>query len=271
MSPAAPRRTIARVSGPSWILVLAGRDPTAGAGVDADREAAEAFEVEARCVITADTRQDGQRVQAVLPRDAIAWRAEARRLLVERPAAIKTGLLAGAAQIEAARDVLLAAQHAAPRLPVVVDPLVAASGGERFLDGAGVEALLERLVPLGVVLTPNLPETAELCGLDLGVLERHDAARVDAARALLERGASAVCVKGGHANGAQVRDLVLRRGAAPLWIARERVAGRRLHGSGCRFASALAAALARGVDLERAAQQAGAFVARLIASRGTDV
>jgi hydroxymethylpyrimidine/phosphomethylpyrimidine kinase len=256
------------VVGRPWILVLAGRDPTGGAGVDADREAAHASGVEARCVVTADTRQDGRRVEAVLPRPSDVWLREARELLAGRPAAIKTGLLADAEQVETARELIAGARAAAAELPVVVDPLLAASGGERFLDAAGTEALLERLAPLGAVLTPNLPEAAELAGLELARLERDPLARVAAARALLERGAAAVCLKGGHAPGDEVRDLVLARGAAPAWIARRRSAGGRLHGSGCRYASALAAGLARGLALERAAASAGALVARLIGERG---
>jgi hydroxymethylpyrimidine/phosphomethylpyrimidine kinase len=238
------------------LLVLAGRDPTGGAGVDADRESAAELGVDALLVVTADTDQDGLRVRAVLPRDPAEWSREARAAArAAPPQAVKTGLLPGAAHVRAAAD--LADELA---VPLVVDPVLSASAGEIFQDQEGVEALLEALVPRAAVLTPNVPETARLTGLDEAELAGVPGARVVAARALLARGARAVIVKGGHGEEDPVRDLLLAAGQEPCWLAHRRVAGASLHGSGCRYAAAVAAGLALGRPLERAARDAAALV-----------
>ena len=174
-------------------------------------------------------------------------------------AALKTGLLPGAEHVRAAARI--AAELA---VPAVVDPVLQASGGEPFLDAAGVEALLAELVPLGVILTPNLPEAACLCGLPLEALAVHPEARVDAARRLLERGARAVVLKGGHGREDPVRDLVLEAGAEPWWQVHARIPGASIHGSGCHHAATLAAVLARGGDLREGAREAAGYLAELL-------
>lgn len=249
------------------LLVVAGQDPSYrigwGAGVDADREAAARFGVEARCVVTARTDQDGTRVRALGARPVAEWVGEARAAAEAPFQALKSGLLPGAAHVRALAA-LLAELDPARTLPVVVDPVLSASGGEPFLDDEGVRVLLGELVPRGVVLTPNLPEAARLTGRDPLALAADRGARVDAARELLERGARAVVLKGGHADDAELADLVLARGAEPVWLPRPRTRGARLHGSGCRHASALAAGLALGRTLPAAAEAAGAWLGELL-------
>ena len=246
------------------VLVVAGHDPSHGAGVDADREAAWHFGVEAACIVTARTDQDGVRVRSVGARPAREWLAEARAELVaaeEAPfGALKSGLLPDA---DAVRTLARLVDELPRAMPVVVDPVLAASGGEVFLDDAGIDALLAELVPRGVILTPNLVEAARLAGVELERLERERAAREAAARTLLERGASAVLLKGGHAAGEEVADLVLERGLAARWLVHPRVPGR-LHGSGCRFASAVAAQLALGKELVPSTREAGRWVTELL-------
>lgn len=243
------------------LLAVAGHDPTGGAGVDADLATARAFGVEAEAVVTAHTDQDGRRVHAVVPRPVEAWLAEARAS-VERaaPTVLKSGLLPGADAVRALAR--LAAECAGP---LVVDPVLAASGGEEFLDAAGVATLLEELLPVGPLLTPNLPEAARLTGRSLEELVRSPAERVAAATELLGLGARAVVLKGGHADEDPARDLLLSAGEPPRWLEHRRVPGGGLHGSGCRHAAALAAGLALGRPLERAAREAGEHVRRLIA------
>ena len=237
------------------LLVLAGKDPSRGAGVDADREAAEHFGVEARLVVTTDTEQDGRRVRSVTPRSPEVWGREAREL-ARAGDVLKTGLLADAAAVREAARVAREGDFAW----VVVDPVLAASGGEVFLDEAGIEVLLTELVPLGVVLTPNVPEAARLTGADPLELAADPAARVACAEGLLERGAGAVLLKGGHGHEDPVQDLCLERGQGPVWACHGRVAGGGLHGSGCRFASAVGALLAGGAGLEEASRQAGEWL-----------
>ena len=249
------------------VLVVAGRDPTGGAGVDADREALEAHGVRAELVVTADTDQDGVWVRAVRPRDPDEWLAEARTALSElpRPRVVKTGLLPGARHVRALAELAREAEGT-----FVVDPVLRASGGEVFLDESGVRALLEELLPTGPVLTPNLPEAAELAGLSSDLCDASDAAfeaRIEAATRLLARGAAAVLLKGGHGREDPVRNLVLAFGDDPVWTEHPRLVGRSLHGSGCRYASAVAAGLARGASVAEAARAASEYVAGLLAAQ----
>ena len=245
------------------ILVVAGHDPSGGAGVGADRAAAAHFGVEAECVVTAWTDQDGARVRAIEPRPIEDWLEEARYALASPIGALKSGLLPSAAAVRALATLLDEVAHARA-VPAVVDPVLAASGGESFLDETGIEALLAELPPRGVILTPNLPEAARLTGLELEHLQARLEARESAARALLERGCRAVVLKGGHADDSPVRDLVLERGGEPVWLEHARIPGARLHGSGCRFASAIAAQLARSVPLDESARAAGVWLAELL-------
>ncbi len=248
------------------ILVVAGHDPSGGAGVDADRAAAAHFGVEAECVVTAWTDQDGERVRSVEPRAALDWLEEARYALAAPIGALKSGLLPNAAAVRALATLIgeLPREHS---VPVVVDPVLAASGGEPFLDDEGIEAMFAELLPRGVILTPNLPEAARLAGLDLAPLQERSEAREAAARTLLARGARALVVKGGHAADALVRDLVLERDREPVWLEHARIPGARLHGSGCRFATALAAQLALGTELARATEAAGRWLEELLRSK----
>jgi hydroxymethylpyrimidine/phosphomethylpyrimidine kinase len=255
---------------PLGILVLAGVDPTHGAGLDADREGiacaarGSGVSLRALAIATAYTQQDGRRVQAIGARESEQWQAEGERALREGVAALKTGLLPGAAHVRAAARICDRAG-----VPTVVDPLIEASGGEVFLDAAGCAALLEELLPLGVILTPNLPEAARLTGRDPRELAGSLEARLSAAQDLLARGARAVLLKGGHADDDRVLDLCASRDAEPVWLERPQVPQRRLHGSGCRYASFVAARLALGDPLESAARAAGEWLSRLILERGT--
>lgn len=247
------------------ILVVAGHDSSGGAGVDADRAAAARFGVEAECVVTAWTDQDGTRVRALEPRPIDDWLEDARYALASPIGALKSGLLPSAAAVHALAT-LIDEILREPVLPVVVDPVLAASGGEVFLDAAGIEALVSQLLPRGVILTPNLPEAGRLTGLELARLQADSDARTGAARSLLERGCRAVVLKGGHADDALARDLLLEREREPVWLEHARLPGARLHGSGCRFASALAANLALGHSLPAASASASAYLADLLRS-----
>ncbi len=245
-----------------WLLVLAGHDPTGGAGVDADRRAAQVLGVPAECVVTAETEQDGQHVQSVRARPA--WPEEAQSWLRRGPAALKTGLLPGAQSVRCAAE-LASARGARP---MVVDPVLAASGGEEFLAEEGIAVLRSELIAQGVVLTPNLPEAARLVGADVESLVSFEC-RLDAARALLELGAGAVLLKGGHGAEDPVRDMCWERHGEPQWLEHPRVPGAGIHGSGCRFASLLAAGLALGEPLAIAAKRAGEWVGAEIARSGS--
>lgn len=244
------------------VLVVAGHDPTGGAGVDADRAAITRFRGEPECVVSAWTDQDGRHVRSVRPEPSERWLAEARYALAEPFGALKSGLLPSAEAVQAFATLIDEARRARA-VPVVVDPVLAASGGEPFLDESGIAALCSELLPRGVVVTPNLPEAARLAELPLSSLLADPDARIAAAEALLARGATAVCLKGGHGTEPRVHDLVLVARSAPVWVIHERHPGR-LHGSGCRFASAVSAQLARGVPLPEAARRASLWLDELL-------
>jgi len=254
-----------RAHPPRRVLVVAGLDPSGGAGLVADLEALRAVGATGWAVATALTAQGPGGARGFEPAseamllaqiDALVADGGARR---ERPRAVKTGMLGTAALARA----LAARLAAAPlgRVPVVVDPVLLASSGAPLLDLAGASAG-EALAPLlarAALATPNLPELAALTGLDVS----SDHAAVRAARALPAR---AVLVKGGHRAGAPVDLLVTRRAVL-------RLAGRRrpgtARGTGCRLASAIAGLLAQGAPLEDAVRGAKRVVERYLDASAT--
>jgi len=240
-------------------LVVGGLDPSHGAGLDADREAWSELDprrLAVREVVTARTDQDDRAVRAVGAVDPELWLAEA--LEAGEVEAIKLGLLPGAGALEAAARLV----RARPAAAVVLDPVIASTSGHEFLDERARAVLLASLVPLGVVLTPNLPEAACLAGASAPPEGTDLGARLELARALLARGARAVVLKGGHGAEDPVRDLCLEREREPRWIEHPRLPGAHLRGTGCRFATFLAAHLALGLPVAAAAERAAAGVAR---------
>ncbi|MDA1265110.1 MAG: bifunctional hydroxymethylpyrimidine kinase/phosphomethylpyrimidine kinase [Planctomycetota bacterium] len=237
------------------LTACGGVDSSGGAGLDADGDAAARLGVELAKVITAHTVQDDDAVHQVTAVEPTDWIAQ---LSATRPTMIKFGLLPGAAHVAAAAAWL----HATP-VPAVVDPVLAASSGYRFLDAEACEVLRTALCAAGPVLTPNLNEAAAL--VREAALVGDDAC-VAAAGRLLEAGARGVVLKGGHGTGPTVRELVLEPGADPVWIEHPRLPGS-LRGSGCRFATALALLLAQGAPLGAAARGASALVAGCFAAR----
>jgi hydroxymethylpyrimidine/phosphomethylpyrimidine kinase len=262
------------------LLVIAGHDPSygeqdgvlQGAGIDADREAAEAFGVQALTVVTAWTEQAGGRVESLGPVVPAIWAREALLLLSERRQsvrAIKFGLLPSEAAVRMASDVVRRARQLIPKLWVVVDPVLAASGGEELMSRAARRALAEDLMCQGVVLTPNQPEArALLAGADpahadevprLGPerlaarLFHNMAGRLEERRALV--------LKGGHGIEDPVCDWIVEADGQAKAHRHPRRKGASLHGSGCRHASALAANLCLGRPVSVAAKSAGEWLA----------
>jgi len=237
-------------------LTIAGFDPSAGAGVLADLEAFRRGGVRARAVITAVTAQNSHRVLAVHPLPAARVGEQITALCEElRPDAIKIGMLGTAAVVrQVAR--FLAGQDA----PVVLDPVMRASAGAELLTPAGVRALIERLLPLVTVITPNREEAQRLLEMKIG----GKAGFVRAARKLIGMGSRAAVVTGGDRRGQPVD--VLCGGGEPVFLEGERVRARCARGTGCRFSAALAAQLARGQGIEKAARAAKTFVENYLRS-----
>lgn len=239
------------------VLAIGGSDSGGGAGIQADIKTIAAFGAYAETAITAITVQDTRaihRIDPVAP-DLIAAQIEA--VLDDLGAdAIKTGMLP---EVAAVRATAAALREPAARIPLVVDPVLAAGSGRAFLDQEGIAALKSDLIPLSALLTPNVPEAEALTGLSIA----NAAAMEEAGRALIGLGARAVLVKGGHLSGAEVTDvLVLAEGSEIFAKPRQKTP--HTHGTGCTLASAIAAGLAQGLGLREAVARAEDFIARAI-------
>jgi hydroxymethylpyrimidine/phosphomethylpyrimidine kinase len=236
-------------------LTVAGSDSSGGAGIQADLKTFAAFGVYGVSAVTAITAQSTSGIIASLALPADLVEAQIEAVASDIPIqAVKTGMLANAAIVEA-----VAAAIQDLELPsVVVDPVLVSKGGVRLLDDDGVQMLLTELLPLARVVTPNLPEAEALSGRRIRSL----ADRRDAAERIRDQGARAVIITGGHDEGGTIVDLVLDDTFTELRV--DRAAGHGAHGTGCTFASAVAALLARGVPLVDAAARAQTYVAEAI-------
>ena len=253
------------------VLFIGGVDSSGHAGLDADRKAALEFGVDGTFLASAMTDQDLFHVRSVEER--LLWHREAEEEFGRGGAtvgAMKFGLLPGVSSIIEAARLVARARHGARVVPAVVDPVISSSSGYRFWSDRELVAARDSLLLSGPILTPNLDELSLLGWEDRDLLDQSEDARVRAATRLIESGVSAVVAKGGHGPRTKpVRDLVLEPGAEPKWIDREREPGGTIRGSGCRFAAALACALASGEALLAAAKSAGDHVADAIRAAST--
>lgn len=236
-------------------LTIAGSDSGGGAGIQADLKTFAAHGVYGTSVITAITAQNTLGVTGVLelPEEIIAAQLDVVLSDIGADAA-KTGMLSSAAIIGVVGEAVR--RWRLDRL--VVDPVMVAKRGDRLLREDAVAALREQLLPLALVLTPNLPEAEVLTG------HRVQTAREmrEAARALANLGARAVVVKGGHADGKPV-DLLFDGRDFTEYEA-ERIPGRNTHGTGCTFSAAIAAELAKGLSIPEAVGAAKVYVTEAI-------
>jgi hydroxymethylpyrimidine/phosphomethylpyrimidine kinase len=235
------------------VLICAGSDSGGGAGIQADIKAVTALGGFAMTAITALTAQNTLGVQGVVGVAPEFIRQQMRSVLEDLGAdAIKTGMLHDVATINAVCDEIAAL---APDLPLVADPVMVATAGSRLLADDAVETLRQRLLPMAVVITPNIPEAEALTGLTI----TDEAGMREAGQALLAMGARAVLLKGGHLEGEVLVDLLV----TPQMLHRyedRRIVTRHTHGTGCTLASAVAAGLAQGLALEPAVRRARAYV-----------
>jgi hydroxymethylpyrimidine/phosphomethylpyrimidine kinase len=245
-------KTLSAPAGPRGrVLILAGSDSGGGAGVQADIKTVTAFGGFAATAITALTAQNTLGVRRVLLVAPDMIIAQAQAVLEDIGAdVIKTGMLGSAAAVEAAAD-LIAAYGA----PAVVDPVCSAKDGSQLLDPEALEIVLGRLAPLAALLTPNAPEAALLTRST--VSSEADLRR--AGHRLLDQGASAVLMKGGHLEGSEVVDLLITP-RQEIRLAAPRLQTTSTHGTGCTLASACAVGLALGRDLETAVRAARDYV-----------
>jgi hydroxymethylpyrimidine/phosphomethylpyrimidine kinase len=243
------------------VLVIAATDSSGGAGLTRDVRTLTDFSVDALCVVTAVTAQSDKRVTAVhhIPPEVI--RAQISGALETRQVgAIKIGMLGIRATVEAVAECLATVARA---VPLVIDPVLISSSGGMLLDAPGRAALLERLLPLTMVVTPNVPEVAALLGEPVAT----DAAElIRQGQRLLELGSRAVLLKGGHATGEEAVDMLIAPGGVDK-INSRRVAGSS-RGTGCALASGIAAGLASGQPLLEATTRAKRYVLERLLTSG---
>lgn len=234
-------------------LTIAGSDSGGGAGIQADLKTFAAFGVFGTSAITALTAQNTVAVTGVHVVPAAFVVAQIDAVVGDLGCdAVKTGMLATAEIVEAVAAAV--ARHGLPN--VVVDPVMVAKSGDHLLAREAVDAVRRVLVPLATVVTPNVPEAEVLTGTPIRTL----AEAVDAGRALVAAGARAVVVKGGHLDRDDIVDVLVDAAGAVTRIEGPRVPGVHTHGTGCTFASAIAARLALGDGLDAAVRAAQAYV-----------
>jgi hydroxymethylpyrimidine/phosphomethylpyrimidine kinase len=233
------------------VLIIAGSDSGGGAGVQADIKTCAAYGAYSMSAITAVTAQITLGVQAVhmLPADMVA--AQIQSVMCDIGAdVIKIGMLGTAEIIEA-----VAKEIDDIDAFVILDPVMVATSGDSLLDAEAVEALKTTLLPVCDLITPNIPEAELLTGLKID--DTDDMTK--AGEILLEMGAYAALMKGGHLDSKMIFDILVSEDGNNL-MSGPRLHSRHTHGTGCTLASAVAAGMAMGTPLDEAVLSARDFV-----------
>ncbi|MFL6583407.1 MAG: bifunctional hydroxymethylpyrimidine kinase/phosphomethylpyrimidine kinase [Chthoniobacterales bacterium] len=245
---------------PPVALTIAGSDSSAGAGIQADLKTFARFGVYGLNAVTCVVAETPGRVVRLRGVEPSLVREQLEVLLANFPVgAIKTGLLHSAAIVHEIAGIL--SQY---KLPVVVDPVMIATGGDRLLDRDAIAAYTEKLFPLATLVTPNLDEAAVLLGESI----RDFAAMRLAGERLVAQCGVPFLLKGGHLTGADAIDLLVTE-TAVIEIAAPFTRGVKTHGTGCAYSAAITAGLAGALPLETAVRRAKDFVSRAIAEHFT--
>jgi hydroxymethylpyrimidine/phosphomethylpyrimidine kinase len=240
-------------------VTVAGSDSGGGAGIQADLKTFSALGVYGASVITALTAQNTRAVTGIhdVPPEFIAAQIDAvfSDLAV---GAVKIGMLSQPAAIEA----VAAGLDRWKQTHVVLDPVMVATSGDRLINPQAIDTLKRVLIPRAALITPNLPEAAAL--LDVAIARDEEEMRAQACR-LVEAGARAVLIKGGHGDGAESVDVMVGPTTFTR-LATARIATKNTHGTGCTLSAAIAAGLAKGLDLVSAVREAKVYVSEAIAA-----
>ncbi|MCI8326879.1 MAG: bifunctional hydroxymethylpyrimidine kinase/phosphomethylpyrimidine kinase [Lachnospiraceae bacterium] len=237
------------------VLTIAGSDCSGGAGIQADIKTIEAYGVYAMSAITAVTAQNTLGVQAVYEMSEECLSGQLESVFSDIfPDAVKIGVLANEDLIKIVSEFLQKekAKH------IVVDPVMISSSGTMLLEKKAVDNLKKMIFPLAELITPNIPEAEVLTGIC--ITEKPE---MESAAAILGQNyGGAVVLKGGHAQGS-ADDLLYLDGNC-IWIAGERLDNSNTHGTGCTFSSAIAAGLAKGMDIEKSVRTAKEYMQKAI-------
>ena len=245
------------IRAPARVLIIAGSDSSGGAGLQADIKTTTALGAYAVTAVTAVTVQDTRGVHGLHYIPDFIVREQIACVLDDIGAdAIKIGMLGSAAIVAAVADAL---QHRAQQIPVVLDPVLASSSGTTLLENDGVAVLKARLFPLATLLTPNIPEAEVLAAIPISDTNamRH------AGESLRALGAAAVLVKGGHATGDCVEDVLVAADSVRVFSF-GRIDSRKARGTGCMLSTAIASGLAQSLPLDESIERARKFVQEAI-------
>ncbi|MBQ8493832.1 MAG: bifunctional hydroxymethylpyrimidine kinase/phosphomethylpyrimidine kinase [Alistipes sp.] len=247
------------------VLSIAGSDSSGGAGIQADLKTFSALGVYGATAITAITAQNtiGVHSQFALPAQMVYDQIVA---VIDdlNPSFVKIGMLSNVEIVDA-----VAAALARYSLSVVLDPVIVSSSGHRLLSVEAQEVVKQRLLPMSVLVTPNLPEMRALTGMSLDKFETQELA----ARSLMDYGVGSVLLKGGHREGEEKRDILFAKDdtqmLATSFISKT-INTRNTHGTGCTLSAAIAAFMARGFTLTEAIAEAKNYITDAIRN-GADV
>jgi hydroxymethylpyrimidine/phosphomethylpyrimidine kinase len=233
-------------------LTIAGSDSGGGAGIQADLKAFSALGVYGASVITAITAQNTCTVTAVQEVDTDVIAAQIEAVLGDLSVhAIKIGMLSSAQIISTVATHLKDFTG-----PIVLDPVMVAKSGDLLLHNEAISTLISDLLPMATVLTPNLPEAAQLLGTKEATTSDQMIAQ---GKALLKLGPQSILLKGGHASGATCRDFLIKP-TSVTELSAPRIATKNTHGTGCTLSSSIAAHLAKGNDLGTSVQAAHTYL-----------
>jgi len=235
------------------VTTIAGSDSGGGAGIQADLKTFQELKVFGTSVITALTAQNTLGVSDVLPIE-VSFVEKQLQALVEdfSISAVKTGMLFSSEIIQSIAHIL-----AEINIPLIVDPVMIAKGGESLLQQEAIEALRSCLLPLATIVTPNIPEAETLSGRTINSLTDIK----EAAKVLLLMGVQCVIIKGGHLEDkCHATDYVFFQDGRSFSMQSTRIATKNTHGTGCTFSAALTAFLGQGLPLEEAIEEAKKFI-----------
>jgi len=247
------------------VLSIAGSDSSGGAGIQADLKTFSALGVYGATAITAITAQNtlGVHAQCPIPPEMVYDQITA---VVDdlHPSFVKIGMLSNA-------EIVLAVAEALGKysLPIVLDPVMVSSSGHRLLSVEAQDLVKKKLLPMAMLITPNLPEMKALTELPLSTYEEKE----KAAKYLLECGAQAILLKGGHEEGDVKTDILFTpsaNGIQSSLFSSESIFTRNIHGTGCTLSSAITAYLAKGLCLEEAIAAAKKYISEAIRA-GADI
>jgi hydroxymethylpyrimidine/phosphomethylpyrimidine kinase len=246
---------------PAVVLTIAGSDCSAGAGIQADLKTFAALGVYGLTAVTCVVAEIPGKVSRIEPVTPRMVRTQIEVLLESfQIGAIKTGLLCSAEIISAvAKAIQPMGRKFARRIPLVVDPVMIATSGDRLLEPAAIDAYKNKLFPLATLITPNLHEAALLLGTSIKGREQME----EAAKTLTKKFRTSVLLKGGHLRGNNAIDLLVHNGQLTEYSA-PFVRGVATHGTGCTYSAAIAAGLASGLALVEAIARAKRFVTKSI-------